>query len=183
MRQELESERLILEVLRPGHAAELFSVLQDPEMYRYIPGNPPVSEEELLERYTRQAAHSDAEGVWLNWILRLKADGRCIGYVQATIPASPPALLAYQVSSLHWGRGYAFEACSVALAHLAEAWMVSEIHAEVDTRNAASIRLAERLGFLRRDFRQGADFFKDALSDEIVFALRMDGKARGSTPF
>ncbi|HET7839220.1 MAG TPA: GNAT family N-acetyltransferase [Rectinemataceae bacterium] len=174
--QGLESERLLLEDLVPGHAAELFPVLRDPEMYTYIPGDPPSSETELRERYTRQTNHAAEDELWLNWILRLKEGRECIGYVQATLPKASSALIAYQLSPRFWGKGYAFEACGAVLARLATVHSVREIRAEIDSRNTASIRLVERLGFRREAFRERADFFKGSWSDEIVFVLQLESR-------
>lgn len=48
-----------------------------------------------------------------------------------------------------WGQGYATEACAWLVAELAAKHGVREILASVDTRNAKSIALLERLGFER----------------------------------
>jgi RimJ/RimL family protein N-acetyltransferase len=175
MRQDLASPRLFLENLRPEQAAEMFQVLQDPGMYTYIPLGPPETPEVLRERYARQASHPDEEGIWLNWILRLKAGSACIGYVQATIPPGEPALLAYQLSPHYWCQGYASEACRAVIGHLAQAYRLGQIEAVVDSRNLASVRLLGALGFRRRDFRPRAEFFKGEWSDELVFSLALAG--------
>ena len=39
----LITERLLIEPLLPIHAEEMFIVLQDKEIYKYIPTNPPKS--------------------------------------------------------------------------------------------------------------------------------------------
>jgi len=46
---------------------------------------------------------------------------------------------------------------------------VYSARAYVDTRNKASIRLLERLGFERVDATKDADFFKGESSDEYVY--------------
>jgi hypothetical protein len=48
---------------------------------------------------------------------------------------------------------------------------VTEIIAEVDTRNAASYKLLERLSFERVMMKEQADFFKGRYSDEYVYRL------------
>jgi RimJ/RimL family protein N-acetyltransferase len=47
--------------------------------------------------------------------------------------------------------------------------------AEMDTRNAASISLAEVLGFERVGTTLGADHFKGSVSDEHRYELHVDG--------
>jgi prepilin-type processing-associated H-X9-DG protein len=70
-----------------------------------------------------------------------------------------------------WRRGYAREACARVLAHLFEDYHGGQVAAEVDTRNAASMRLVEALGFTRVATTPGADFFKGSASDEYRYEL------------
>ncbi len=63
------------------------------------------------------------------------------------------------------------EACWRVLSFLFADYSVTGVTAEVDTRNTASIRLLERLGFERVGFQAGADCFKGASSDEYTYHL------------
>ncbi len=177
----LETQRLWLEPLRASHAPEMFEVLSDPRLYEFIPEEPPLALLSLAERYRRLETRASPRGdeAWLNWILRSKAEGRCLGFVQATVRRDGSAQLAYELGAAYWGRGYATEACRRAIQALFEGYPVTRVFAEVDTRNAASIRLLERLGFRREALRQNADFFKGAASDEFTYGLnRPAGGAR-----
>jgi RimJ/RimL family protein N-acetyltransferase len=108
---------------------------------------------------------------WLNWAIRLKHGGRYVGTIQATVRVDRSSLLAYELSPDFWGRGLATEACSSVIESLFADYDVKEIVAEVDTRNAASCRLLERLSFRRVEMRAGVDFFKDSSSDEYTYKL------------
>src|SRR6059058_1561421 len=95
--EPLETGRLLLEPLRPDHSAELAPVLADPALYVFTGGDPP-SAAELGERYERQARGRSADGreLWLNWIVRERAGGAAVGYVQATVePVSGVAEVAW----------------------------------------------------------------------------------------
>ena len=59
-----------------------------------------------------------------------------------------------------WKQGYAYEACKSLISILWRDYNITEIIAEVDTRNLASFKLLERLGFIRIETRENADFFK-----------------------
>jgi RimJ/RimL family protein N-acetyltransferase len=48
---------------------------------------------------------------------------------------------------------------------------VARILAEVDTRNLASMRLLDRLGFERGALKKDADSFKGSSSDEYTYVL------------
>jgi RimJ/RimL family protein N-acetyltransferase len=70
------------------------------------------------------------------------------------------------------GRGYAHEGGARVLNHLVRDYAVRSVIAEIDTRNQASIALAESLGFTRVATARAADFFKGAASDEYRYEYR-----------
>ena len=169
----LETPRLLLEPLVADHAAALFESLRPPDLYSYIPQDPPSSLEALKIRYAALSTRHSPDGQedWLNWALRQHATAIYVGTVQATVHADHTALLAYMIFPAFWRQGYAREGCARVLTHLFEDYRVSRVAAEIDTRNAASIQLIEALGFARVATTPGADFFKGATSDEYRYEL------------
>jgi [ribosomal protein S5]-alanine N-acetyltransferase len=168
-----ETERLVLEPLRGDHAGELFELLSDERLYRDIPQDPPATLDALTARYRRLESRQSPGGdeAWLNWAVRSKSEGRCMGRIEVTVRADGSAILAYEIGPEFWRRGIAAEACRRVIRALFEEGGVGEVLAEVDTRNLASIRLLERLGFVRGGFRPNADFFKGRASDEWSYRL------------
>lgn len=166
-----ETARLAMEPLTRAHAAALFPLLGDERIYRYIPQNPPPSPEALAERYARLEARRSPDGreAWLNWAVRLRGEARYVGRLEATVREDGTALVAYELSPEFWGHGYAAEGVAWLLGELSNGAGVREVLAHVDTRNRASIRLLERLGFERVAHTPGADFFKGASSDEYTY--------------
>jgi RimJ/RimL family protein N-acetyltransferase len=169
--QLLETPRLLLEPLVPEHAPAVFDDLRDPRLYSFIPTEPPESLAALDRRYRalRTRASPDGKEAWLNWIARLRVSGQYIGTFQATVYGDRRAHLAYIVFSRYWRQGYAKEGCARVLESLRHEWRITVVAAELDTRNVASIRLAEALGFKRVGFKPGADFFKGSASDEYLY--------------
>lgn len=169
----LETDRLRLEPLRESHAAELFDLLSDHRLYEFIPQDPPTTLDALASRYRfLESRHSpDGDEAWLNWAVRSTEDGICVGTVQVTIAPDRRAQLAYEIGVPFWRRGFATEACARVISALFEDG-IPEVWAELDTRNVASIRLLERLGFTRGALRRNADRFKGADSDEWTYTLR-----------
>lgn len=167
----LETPRLYLEPVRRDHAPLLFETLSDETIYSYIPTDPPSSVAQLESRFERLASRHSPEGfeVWLNWAIRLKTKSRYAGLVQATIRPDGEALLAYELNQAYRGQGFAAEACREVIAELCGHYGVTFLTAYVDTRNAPSIRLLERLGFSRKEYVAQADYFKGAWSDEYVY--------------
>ncbi len=167
----MRSERLLLEPLRRDHAAALFPLLQDDRIYRFIPQDPPASPEALERRYRQLEGRLSPAGdeAWLNWAVRLRASLGYVGSVQATMQSDRTAWIAYELAPEFWGRGYATEAGSRVLELLYADYGATEVLAEVDTRNRASIRLLERLGFDRVGHKVAADHFKGSQSDEYTY--------------
>jgi len=147
----LITKRLALEPLLPSHARELFSGLQDERIYRYHAGVPPRSVDELEQRYRAWSTRHSPDGTqrWLNYAVRLLADQAYVGWVQATVDSGGCATIGYDFFSAHWRHGYATEACGELLRFLRQELRVGRFAAVADSENVASIKLLERLGFMR----------------------------------
>lgn len=145
----LQSARIVLEPLTAWHGEGLFPLLRDPMMYSYIPGEPPISGGEVMKRFERLETRlsPDETELWLNWAVRLLSAGY-VGMVEATVREDGTALTAWRIFTPHQRQGLGREAVQLMLEHL-KAIGVVEARAFVDTRNAASIRLAEAAGFQR----------------------------------
>ena len=142
--------RVSIEPLRPDHADLLFEPLGDGRIYLHLEDEPPASLDALRHRYRALAAGAppDSGEVWLNWLVRLRADGQPLGTVQATVrPRPEPSLVAWVVLPPVWGRGYGTEAVAQMLDELASGHGVELVRAEIDEGNLRSIALATRLGF------------------------------------
>jgi RimJ/RimL family protein N-acetyltransferase len=97
-----------------------------------------------------------------------------VGLVQATVRDDHTAFLAYQVFPPYWRRGFAREACARVIEHLAADHNTRTVEALIDTRNRASIGLAEQLGMTLVETIEGADLFKGARSDEFRYRLELE---------
>jgi [ribosomal protein S5]-alanine N-acetyltransferase len=175
----LATERLVLEPLLAAHAAALLPGLRDPVLYRFIPTDPPASLAALEARYRRLESRASPDGSerWLNWAMR-RADGAYVGTLEATVMPGAVAHVAYLVFREHQCQGYAAEGCRAVIAHLIGLG-VRTVVAEIDTRNAASIALVERLGFVCVSTTPNADHFKGAPSDEHRYELRITAPTAG----
>jgi ribosomal-protein-alanine N-acetyltransferase len=170
----LETPRLLLEPILPAHAPILNESLQDEELYRFIPQDPPPSLEALTDRYDFLSARRSPDGreAWLNWAVRDKRSGDYVGTLEATVEEVPLAFIAYMVFAPYQRRGFAAEACWRLLEHLVDDYRVGVVAAEIDTRNTASIALVESLGFERVGFQKDADQFKGSTSDEYRYEIK-----------
>jgi RimJ/RimL family protein N-acetyltransferase len=144
----ITSPRLILEALRESHAEDLWCVLADPRIYRFLDDKPPASLSALAERFRKleRGRSVDDDEIWLNWTVQT-TEGRCIGFVQATIYPDRSAAVAFVVGANYWGKGYGREATEAMLRSLVESCSIRGAFATVDPRNVASQNLLLSLGF------------------------------------
>jgi RimJ/RimL family protein N-acetyltransferase len=147
---ELETGRLRLDAVCPDDAEEMAVVLGDPRLHEFT-GGAPLTALELRSQYQRWAAGSGKPGeLWLNWVVRLRATGEAVGFVQATVtrlPGRRPAAEVAWVIGVPWqGRGFAAEAAGALVRWLIEGG-VATVTACIHPQHHASERVAERCGF------------------------------------
>ena len=81
------SERLQVVLITREHAAIVHPVFQDPELFTYLPNDPPE-----LERLEKQYAFwegreaPDGSEYWLNYALFLSSTGAFVGTLQSGFP-------------------------------------------------------------------------------------------------
>ncbi|WP_245641745.1 GNAT family N-acetyltransferase [Nonomuraea candida] len=132
--------RLDLVPLRVEHAEEMAAVLAAPELHAFT-GGAPLGPEELRARYERLVAGPPG---WRNWVIRLRAEDRLVGYVQATIEGRT-AEIAWVIGLPWQGRRLASEAAG-ALAGLLETQAIDTIVAHIHPDHAASAAVARSAG-------------------------------------
>lgn len=151
---ELRTERLTLRAHRLDDFDACSAVWSDPEVVRWIGGDPPTGEDNW-SRLARIVGHWALLGFGY-WAVIEKDGGGYLGDVgvferRAVIdPRFDPAIEAgWALTPTAQGKGYANEAMSAILAWADANLDGRPIVCMIDAANAPSIRLAERLGFRR----------------------------------
>lgn len=148
---ELRTERLLLRRHRPGDVDDLLVFHSDPELVRYLPW--PVRDRDAVVEFLVQRAglvEAAEDGQWVSYAVELADEPHpVIGEVllKRKDAARGVAEVGYALAPSAQGRGLASEAVAAMLDLGATAFGVRTVHATVDERNAASIRLLERFGF------------------------------------
>lgn len=138
----LTTDRFTLRPLQRGDETALFPTLSDPKQCLYLSHAPFESEEALWN----WLADPDWNG--RSWIA-VDHQGRIAGRFVA-MPAHEPRVveIGYIVCTDHQGQGIAFECASALMAQLWDEG-ARKLMAVVDPRNIPSMRLIEKLGFVR----------------------------------
>ena len=127
----------------------LFPLLVEEELWLYTDDHRPETVSELRERYRRLETRRSPDGtqLWLNWAVTAPAHGT-VGFVQATVSVKTgTAEIAYVIARRFWSLGLGTEAVRVLLEYLQCTLQVGNVTATVDDRNAASLRLLQKLRF------------------------------------
>lgn len=166
----LESERLLFEIRKESHAAELYELFCDTDLYHYTRREIPPSVEWLAKGFKSLECliSPDQKEIWLGWIGREKKTGIPVGVFEISI-VEDDAYIAYTVFKKDWGKGYAVEASQCITEFIRKNYAVKRFIIEMDTRNRASTKVAEKLGFTFVKVINNACFLKNFVSHEFQF--------------
>jgi len=150
----IETERLVLRALRAEDLDPLAAIWSDENVVRYL-GGTPLGREDTWRRALAACGQWPVAGFGY-WIAESRADGSVVGQLgfadfkrdmQPSLEGLPE--LGYVFAPSVQGQGIAREGCAAAL-QWADANLAAESYpAIISLENEASIRLAERLGFVR----------------------------------
>ncbi len=144
----ITTERLSLDPLGVDDADEMAVVLDDQRLHEFTGGRP-ATVEELRVHYERLVAGSGRpEEVWLNWIVRRRADAQPVATVQATLTwrdGRRRASVAWVIGTEWQRQGFASEAARALVWRLREEG-ADEIVAHVRPDHRASAAVAARAG-------------------------------------
>lgn len=144
----ITTDRLTLRVSEARDREGLIELFASPEVGTFIGGERPREELEasVPEIPGRREGFFvvERDGEFLGMVTFDRRDAEHPGHVR---PEGNEAQLGYLFLPDTWGKGYATEACTAALAWFATAFPGEPVVLPTQTANAASVRLAERLGF------------------------------------
>lgn len=173
---ELHTPRLTLRSARSGDLDGLHAVLSDPRATLWWSTPPHETLEETRTWLDAMIANGPDHPDFV-----IELDGRVIG--KAGFWRLPD--VGYILNPDVWGQGLAAEAVGAAIDHVFRTREIETLTADVDPENAASIRLLERLGFVRTGFAERTWNVGGVWKDSLFYGLsRADraAKAAGQAP-
>jgi RimJ/RimL family protein N-acetyltransferase len=144
--REVETERLLLRQFRESDFEAYVQLMTTPELLHFLSGGEDRTREELWRNMTFHAGHWCIRGYGL-WAIELKETKELIGRAGVWFPDGwPETEAAWAIDPNHWGRGYATEAGRGALRQAFGILGVDHVTSLIHPDNAASRRVAEKLG-------------------------------------
>jgi [ribosomal protein S5]-alanine N-acetyltransferase len=168
----IETERLLLRRLRENDAEEMLFLRSDESMMRYIDRPRLNNKEEAIEKII--SLHEfEAANEGINWAITIKGDEKMIGTVCLFNfeKENYRAELGYLLHPDHQGKGMMYEATSAILKYGFESLRLHSVEADIISGNTASIRVLERLNFVREAYFKEKFFFNGMFMDSAVYTL------------
>ena len=168
---QIRTTRLVLRPLTAADVPALFSIHSDPAAMRYWSGTVWPDETRGSAMIARDSDPS------LNDHLRLgielteasKLVGTCTLF--EINDQCGRAELGYTLGSFAWGQGYMFEALRAFISHAFSDMNLRRLEADTDPRNEPSLRLLERLGFVKEGHFRERWVVGEEVSDSAMFGL------------
>ncbi|MFF2277298.1 GNAT family N-acetyltransferase [Agromyces sp. NPDC058126] len=168
----LETERLRLRPFADGDADALFALNSDAYVLRYW-DSPPWTDRSSIERFMAGCRRMEEEGTGARVAIERTSDQLFVGWCtfNSWDPDFKSASLGYCFTQSAWGHGYATESARAVLGWAFDTLDLNRVQSETDTRNAASARVLEKLGFEREGTLREDCIVNGDVSDSWVYGL------------
>lgn len=164
------TERLLLRPFALADLAGLHDISSRPDVTRFVPWEP--RDEPTVREVLERRVEGRQEGLSIAVVLR-NATAALIGDI-SVFPFAPEhgtAEFGFIFHPDHHGMGMATEACAAVMKIAFEELDLHRIIGRCDVRNAASVRLMERLGMRREAHLIENEFLKGEWTDEYDYAI------------
>lgn len=168
----LQTARLRLRPFSEADADALFALHSSAKVLRYW-DSPPWTEPSRAQRFIAACRQLEREGSGARLAIEHAADHVFIGWccLVKWNPDYRSAAMGYCLADAAWGQGFATEAAGALLQWSFDTLNLNRVQAETDTRNAASARVLEKLGFRREGTLREDCIVNGDVSDSWVYGL------------
>lgn len=171
----IETERLIIRMVRKSDANDLYELCRRPETSRYSAWSPHRSIKETRDYIAYRLAQYRKHACTF-FVVEQKGTGRVIGtcsyaYFDEEYKVSE---IGYSVLSDEWNKGYATEIASALMGYAFNRIGVQRVFARVLPQNTASIRVLLKLGFEYEGTHKKEFYFNGKTADVCIYAITND---------
>ena len=180
----LHTARLLLRPFTEGDKDAIYALMSNASVLRYWDA-PPWRERARADRFLARCKEMEQEGSGVRLAIERTVDGVFVGWCafMQWNPDFRSALIGYCLAEKAWGQGYATEAAGAMVQWAFDTLDLNRIQSEADTRNRASERVLEKLGFVREGTLRENCIVNGEVSDSSVYGLlRREWEQRASHP-
>lgn len=172
----LTTKRLVLRELRPTDAADVLVFRGDPEVQKY--DDPPIHSLQEAADFIEEMRHACATDQQRMWAVTLIGADTVIGLVSLQYGNDRGDLyhrraeVGYGFARAIWGQGIGSEAVRAVAHYGFDQLKLNRVYAGTIADNIASVRLLERLGFIREGTRRHHSLEDDGrFHDSAMYGL------------
>lgn len=157
--QRITTSRLSIRRSRPEDAPTISAYRSDPEVHRYQ-GWERTDAESIRSEIEEMAGRSPGDpGGWVQFTVEERDGGRLVGDVGMSPADDEPGVIkiGYTITPALQGRGYATEAVTALIAYAFDTLGADVVRAYASAENAASIRVAKKVGMRLIERFEGVD--------------------------
>jgi RimJ/RimL family protein N-acetyltransferase len=168
----LSTPRLRLRPFAHTDTAAIFALQSSARVLRYWDA-PPWTNRAQAERFIAICSQMEQEGAGARLAIERAADNAFIGWCSLSKwdPVYRSARMGYCLDDAAWGNGLATEAAGAVLQWAFDTLDLNRVQAECDTRNTASSRVLEKLGFVHEGTLREDCIVDGEVSDSWVYGL------------
>jgi [ribosomal protein S5]-alanine N-acetyltransferase len=168
----LHTAELRLRPVTDADADALFALHRSAHVLRYW-DSPPWVDRARADRFIAASRQLAEDGSGARLAIDRASDGAFLGWCSLTRwdPEHHTAALTYILRESAWGNGYATAAAHALLRWAFDTLDLNRVQAEADTRNLASARVLEKLGFVREGTLREDCVVNGEFTDSWVYGL------------
>jgi [ribosomal protein S5]-alanine N-acetyltransferase len=168
----LHTDRLRLRPFTDADADALYALHSNAVVLRYW-DSPPWTDRARADLFLARCRQIADEGTGARVAIERLTDGVFLGWCGVTQwnPDYRSASLGYCLGEAAWGQGFATEAAGALVQWAFDTFDLNRLQAEADTRNVASGRVLEKLGFVHEGTLREDCIVNGDVSDSWVFGL------------
>jgi len=168
----ITTPRVVLRWISEDDVNSLYEIFSDPQVMRYW-STVPLPDREAAAALQCEIADGNKSESMFKWGIALRDSNAVIGTTTLfnLNLDNGRAELGYALARAYWGKGYMNEALNALVSYTFEVMRLRRLEADVDPRNAASIRTLERLGFQRDGFLRERWHVNGEIQDALFYGL------------
>lgn len=170
---ELGKENLYIRALKTSDTSEIIDIFSDEETIKYY-ARLPIKTKEQAEKYLKRLIHGYDNKIFLRWAIAKKDTDQLIGlisihYIDYT---SRNSKIGYILNRSYWNQNIMTQVLQPSLKFLFEEAKFHRIEAEIDPGNVASMKLAQKLGFIKEGIRRESSFnpLSECYEDRVIMS-------------
>jgi RimJ/RimL family protein N-acetyltransferase len=168
----INTDRLSLRWITADDVDDFYAIYSNPEVMRYW-STPPLPDKSAASKLISEIRSGFERQQLLKWGIALRVDDRLIGSVTLFHLEFEHhrAEIGYALGREFWGQGYMGETLTAVINYAFDVLEFHRIEADVDPRNAASVRTLERLGFQREGYLRERWQVNGEIQDAYFYGL------------